>query len=212
MRNWGIAITGFYAVVIVFLLLPMFAPLVSGDAPEMLPLEWEIWWVWMLVMLFVAGQGLLLFVSVDTSRKYLKPRTHIGVSIALASLFLGLLTVALVWSMAVVVMGDDGFPDELLWIIPAPISLWVVWGVILYIYMNDSSTLVTQLTTWLIRGSVLELLIAVPAHVWVRQRDDCSAPGVTALGIVTGIAIMLMAFGPSVMFLLKRRLDRYRQN
>ncbi|MEE9255379.1 MAG: hypothetical protein V3U43_10610 [Pseudomonadales bacterium] len=211
MMNWGIVITGFYAVVIVFLLLPVLLPLASGEAPELLTLEWENWWAWLLVAIFVTGQGLLLFLSVDTSRRHLEPRTHIGVSIALASVFLGFLSVMLVWSMVVVVMGDDGFPDELLWIILAPISLWVVWGGILYIYMKESSDLVTELTTWLLRGSVLELLIAVPAHVWVRHRDDCSAPSVTALGIVTGMAVMLMAFGPSVLFLLKKRLDRYRQ-
>ena len=158
----------------------------------------------------MAGQGLLLFLSVDTSRKYLKPRTRIGASIGLASLFFGFLTITLVWSIVAMVMGDDGLPEEVLWILALPLVLWVVWGVILYIYMKESSDLVTRLTTWLLRGSVLELLIAVPAHVWVRRRDDCSAPAVTGFGILTGIAIMLMAFGPSVLFLLKKRLDRYR--
>ena len=80
MRNWGIVITGFYALVIVFLLSPMFWLLV-GEEPELLPLEWEASWAWMLIAIAVAGQGLLLFLSVDTSRKYLKPRTHLGASI-----------------------------------------------------------------------------------------------------------------------------------
>jgi hypothetical protein len=45
--------------------------------------------------------------------------------------------------------------------------------------------------------------------VIVRRRGDCSAPAATSFGIVTGIAVMLLCFGPSVLFLIKKRLDGY---
>jgi len=86
---------------------------------------------------------------------------------------------------------------------------WVPWGIVFYLYLRRSNAVVTRTVTWLLRGSVLELLIAVPCHVIVRRRTDCSAPIATSYGIGTGIAIMLLSFGPSVMLLYKKRLDAY---
>jgi hypothetical protein len=49
----------------------------------------------------------------------------------------------------------------------------------------------------------------VPSHVSVRRRDDCSAPIATSFGIATGIAVMLLSFGPSILLLYKQRMDAY---
>ncbi len=69
----------------------------------------------------------------------------------------------------------------------------------------------THAVSWMLRGSVLELLIVVPCRVVVQRRNDCCAPAVTGLGIATGIAIMLLSFGPGVLFLVGKRLERYRR-
>ena len=75
--------------------------------------------------------------------------------------------------------------------------------------VSSQRDIVSRAINWLLRGSVLELLIAVPVHVIVRRRGECSAPVATSFGITTGIAVMLLAFGPSVLILYRRRLEQY---
>ena len=91
------------------------------------------------------------------------------------------------------------------------VTLWAIWSVVFYLYFRNAGALVERIVSWLLKGSVLELLIAVPCHVFVRHREDCSAPAVTSFGIVTGIAVMLLSFGPSVLFLYKKRLGAYKR-
>ena len=87
---------------------------------------------------------------------------------------------------------------------------WLVWGLIFHHFAksDEAETLVQRTTRWLIRGSILELLVAVPSHIVTRQREDCCAPLLSFWGIVTGISVMLMSFGPGVLFLFARRMRR----
>ena len=90
------------------------------------------------------------------------------------------------------------------------LGLWMLWGVVFYhVYRRSRGKLATVIA-WLLTGSILELLVAVPAHIAARRRDECCAHGITAMGIATGTAIMLMCFGPSVVALYQRRRVRYR--
>ncbi len=89
---------------------------------------------------------------------------------------------------------------------------WLVWGLIFHHFAksDEAETLVQRTTRWLLRGSILELLVAVPSHIVIRQREDCCAPFFSFWGIVTGISVMLMSFGPGVLFLFARRM-RHKQ-
>ncbi|HEY4951841.1 MAG TPA: hypothetical protein VII71_00470, partial [Verrucomicrobiae bacterium] len=73
---------------------------------------------------------------------------------------------------------------------------------------GSPDAVVKRATRWLLRGSILELIIAVPSHVIVRRRDDCCAPAGTFWGIVTGISVMLLCFGPGVFFLFVERFQK----
>ena len=87
---------------------------------------------------------------------------------------------------------------------------WTVWGVAFWRFARKDSAgdLFQRVMRWLLRGSILELLIAVPSHIIVRRRGDCCAPSVTFMGIVTGVAVALMCFGPGVYYLLVQRCHR----
>src|SRR5262249_42521927 len=65
-----------------------------------------------------------------------------------------------------------------------------------------------RLYRWLVAGSVLELLIAVPSYVVVNRRHDCAAPFVSSFGVATGLAMLLMSIGPGALFLFRARMRR----
>jgi hypothetical protein len=65
----------------------------------------------------------------------------------------------------------------------------------------------SRITRFLIAGSILELLIAVPAHIIARCKDYCCAGFLSFIGLACGTAVMLFAFGPAVFMLLARRVQ-----
>jgi hypothetical protein len=88
---------------------------------------------------------------------------------------------------------------------------WMIWALVFFrnfAKSDEPDALVKRITRWLLRGSILELIIAVPSHVIVRRRDDCCAPIGTFWGIATGVSVMLLCFGPGVFFLFVERCRR----
>jgi hypothetical protein len=87
-------------------------------------------------------------------------------------------------------------------------AIWAAWSTLFsLIEFNSPPGRVGHiLHRFLIAGSVLELLVAVPANIVVRRRSDCCAGIETGVGICIGVSIMIVALGPSVLILyLKRR-------
>jgi len=213
MRRWGIVISLVYAVIAIAFLTPLAMWLAgSGDVRGAVTDTFAQWPYWLLVALLVGAEALLLFLPVDTTEKRLKPRGPLARSVFVASLLFLFMTVSVVGSIGVVIYSDKFF-DKLpshWWPLVSLAGIWAAWGVVFWLYLRGKTDLTTRVVNWLLRGSVLELLIAVPAHVWVRRRNDCSAPLATSFGIVTGIAVMLLSFGPSVLLLYKKRLESYR--
>jgi hypothetical protein len=218
MRKWGIVISVFYALILLGLIVPAVILFSGRNFDNWAKFFGSVretyvdWFFWVPAGAILLSQAFLLFLSVDTSQKRLKPRTHILVSITVGAILTALLSSAVIWSLGFAIRGDNFWekffdkPTNLLFFWSA---LWVLWAILFYFYFRNSSAVVTRLISWLLKGSVLELLIVVPCHIIVRRRHDCSAPIATSFGIATGIAIMLLSFGPSVLFLYKKRLDSY---
>jgi hypothetical protein len=214
MKKWGLIVTLFYGLIVVVLLTPATLFLASETDPSVATFKeaYKSGIPEFFAAIVMLGAFLLLWLSVDTTQKRLKPRTHILISALMAGLLTAILTVAIGLALSFSVWGDKVFPQD----DPNPLAIiamfaipWLFWGILFYRLSRDSSDAVTRTAAWLLRGSVLELLIAVPAHVIMRRRHDCSAPVVNSFGISTGIAIMLLSFGPGVLLLYKKRMEKY---
>jgi len=91
-------------------------------------------------------------------------------------------------------------------------GFWAIWALVFHRFLKSDSSdaLLGRITRWLLRGSILELLVAVPSHIIVRRRTDCCAPMGTFWGIALGVSVMLLCFGPGVFFLFADRFERLR--
>jgi hypothetical protein len=219
MKRWGLVVTGLYFVALIALSLPVtfaaFGP--PESLGEMLGM-YRCWayWIWIFVM--ISGALLLLLVPIRYAERRPKSRRPLLVPIMTSSLFLGLLGFLLLGSIMLAIWGDDGPPvlsgtseaTTLTGVCVVILLLWVTWGVLFYRRTRSDSpdALTKRAASWLLKGSILELLVAVSCHVVVRRRDDCCAPFGTFLGIAAGLSVMLLSFGPGILFLF---VDRCRK-
>ena len=168
------------------------------------------WQFWLLLGIIVLIQAGLLLVPVKITNESYKPRRHIWVPITATALAMSIALIGIIWSILCAIRGDD-IPEIVGWLSLGFLGVsWLVWSIVFYRFYRDAEprTLTQRLTAWLIRGSIVELLVAVPSHIIVRRRGDCCAPGVTFLGMATGLVIMALAFGPGLFFLFRRRFEK----
>jgi hypothetical protein len=88
--------------------------------------------------------------------------------------------------------------------------VWCVWALLFYRYFRARGYEkgIRRMFNVLLAGSVLELLIAVTSHMIIRQRTNCSSLALNFWGLLMGLSIMFIAFGPGIIFLYKDRLTR----
>lgn len=213
MRKWGTVVSVLYVLIVVIVLVPAMRVLASSSAPSLNDLAemYKSWISWVTVAAFVVPQIVLLALSVDTSARRLKPQRSIWSSAIVTGFLLAIVTFVIASALFVAIWGENAVPnfETIAPVVVPPLILWGVWGILFYLLSRNSTDPVTRAVAWLFRGSVLELLVAVPTHVIVRRRHDCCAPGLTGFGITSGIAIMLLSFGPSVLLLFKKRIEKY---
>ena len=233
MKRWAALTVLLYAVALLLLTVPILwiAFNVCTDKGVSLPTALRIyrhWSYWLWLALLVAGQALLLLPPINIAERRLPARRPLKVPVIVTAFFLANLCFAGLLSILCLYFKEDGlnffgyylpfkpnqvspsdFSTELGAVITG-LAFWIIWAVIFrsFAKSDDPDALLKRSTRWLLRGSILELLVAVPSHIIVRRRGDCCAPLGTFWGIATGISVMLLCFGPGVFFLFVERCQR----
>jgi hypothetical protein len=187
------------------------------------------YWLWLAVLL--AGQALLLLLPINIAERRLPARRPLKIPVIVTAFFLANLCLAGIFSVLCAIFTDHAFDlfdasavfrsaadqnsqnnntgsGTVYTMIFTLLVFWTVWALVFFRHFaksDEPDALLKRTTRWLLRGSILELIIAVPSHVIVRRRDDCCAPLGTFWGIATGISVMLLCFGPGVFFLFVER-------
>ena len=237
MKRWAILTVLLYALALILLTLPVILVAFGGwglksdsvnlaDAAKMYT-QWG-YWLWLAVL--ATGQMLLLLLPINIAERRLPARRPLKLPVIVTTFFLANLLFAGIFSTLCALFTESAFEyfdvtrlfmhdanqpkntgnSVVFTMIGTVIIFWIIWGIIFRrATKNDEpDALVKRLTRWLLRGSILELIIAVPSHVIVRRREDCCAPMGTFWGIATGISVMLLCFGPGVFYLFIERIRK----
>lgn len=218
MKKWGIVTAALYLAALVLLTVPVLAlafPKATG-----LYLIYSVWAYWVWVGFIILCALLLMAVPVRLTRPRNPSRRPLALTIVATGLFLTLLLFGAVISIGEVLahgnalawLGGDG-TAAIVKLAFLTVGLWVLWAAVLYWVTRHAAPLAAarKVALSLLAGSILELLVAVPSHIIVRGRDECCAGLYTAIGLVTGISVMLLSLGPGVYFLYSDRMARIKQ-
>jgi hypothetical protein len=237
MKRWAVLTVLLYALALLLLTVPVLLMAFGGWTKNgamgltdcfKIYLSWG-YWLWLAVL--VAGQALLLLLPINLAERRLPARRPVKIPVIVTGFFLANLFVAGLATLLCALFKENSAingieifqrlnpfptrqPDDgwslVSGMLTTLVLFWVVWVVIFrsFAKSDEPDSLIQRSTRWLLRGSILELLVAVPSHIFVRRRGDCCAPVGTFWGIVSGISIMLLCFGPGVFFLFVERFGR----
>lgn len=91
------------------------------------------------------------------------------------------------------------------------IGNWLFWFLVFFLAnrRRQRMSVLGRFSGALVAGSLAELLAAIPAHIVVSRRPGCFVGLLTMWGILSGLYVMLFAFGPGIVLLFLR--PRYRR-
>ncbi len=208
MRRWAFIIVFLYGVILLLATLPiMYFAFIGSETKINIKDAVASGYVWAVFAISLLCQTALLLVPVRIADKRPVSRSSIITSIIGAGLMAGVLIAGIVVSVGETIM-RNAIDDYMWWIaFTGLLLMWVLWGFIFWRWSKtlEPKALVERQSRVLYRGSILELLIAIPAHIIARHRDYCCAGMSTFAGIVFGISVMLFSFGPGVFFLYSER-------
>jgi len=214
MTRWAVITVVLYLVVVSALTIPIAVAAFWSRDSQPLRAAFEVlglWPYWISVGALGAAQALFLIVPVKARQDITLKKRHLFTPLVAGGFAMAVLFGAVLMLLLAVIFGDN-IGDIWLWIVlGVMIAAWVAWFLIFRRFSRtggNASDWLGRITKYLYRGSILELLIAVSSHIIVRKRGDCSAPVGTFWGIMAGVAVMFLSFGPGVFYLFADRRER----
>jgi len=218
MTKWAFLTVLLYISLVVLLFVPVVlwaVDIIAGERNSFSEL-FEIygyWPLWLLYGVMVLIQALLLIFPVAKYKGRPKPQRAIWVPVITSAFLFTILFLGFVVSVAASIWGDDvgsTTPVSTLAILGLIVFSWAIWAIVFYRFGHivDRESFVEKITRSLIKGSIVELLVAIPCHIIVRHKNECCAPGLTFFGIAAGLVIMAFAFGPGIFFLFLKRFRK----
>ena len=212
MKRWAWMVAALYVAALLALTAPAvlvaFVPHVKiGDAWD--AFKWWPYWVWLGVML--VSQWALLAVPVRVASLRPVSQGPVWRTILAGGLAAGGLVVGTFFSIYEFIIQDKSLDNgPFLTAVEVGLLAWCVWALIFSRMSRrmEPTDWVSRQCRWLVRGSILELLVAVPTHVVARYRDYCCAGFMTFIGLTMGVSVMLFAYGPAVFLLFAGRWKR----
>jgi len=212
MKRWAWIVAALYAAVLLVLTVPV-CWLAFGQ-PANVREAFSLfangpYWLWLAVMLI--SQIALLAVPVRVASHRPVTRGPIWRTILAGGFMAGGLAAGGALSIYEFVVRNKGHGDWFLWLaIGLAVMTWLIWALVFsrLSRRSEPADLVSRQCRCLLKGSALELLVAVPTHVVARHRDYCCAGALTFIGLTMGVSVMLFAFGPAVFFLFAERWKR----
>lgn len=153
--------------------------------------------------LFLLGSGKLELSRPIRGWRLVMPAAVAGLMLAILILGAGL------------ALSELFYLDTAEWISVALLALvaasWIVWSLLLFVYCQgwERFNIIGRLTGLIFAGSLATLLVSIPAHIIVSRRPGCFVGLFTALGIASGIYVMLWSFGPAILLLFFREKRRF---
>ena len=221
MKRWALIVAALYLAALLVLTWPVLFGAFAGGKDGIDPGEalgaFGAWPYWAYLGIMGLAQVALLAVPVRAAQGRPVARRPLIFTVLASGLMMGGLTVGILFSLIEFIMHFNSTAtasDAWEWSTPGALILggltWIVWSVVFYRLSRNREPrdIITRQCRHLFKGSVLELLVAVPLHVVARRRGYCCAGFMTFVGIAMGIAVMLFSYGPAVYFLFVERWRR----
>jgi hypothetical protein len=213
MKRWALIVAFLYFLLIVALTWPViviaFWP--DVDSTNFGGEIFTAWPYWIFVAVLVFSQAALLTIPVGIASRRPIARRPLLLPITVTGFMMGALVIGGVFALyEFFTKGTSGSTWHFWTILAAGGLTWVMWTAVFYrLSRNENPTdVISRQCRSLLKGSILELLIAIPTHIVARSRDYCCAGFMTFIGITLGISVMLLSYGPGVFFLFLDRWNR----